>query len=482
MQLKFVPVEDALMSLQKQILFIDDETQVLETSRLALLTSGIRNVIICDDSRQVLDILGQNAISVIVMDIMMPYLSGKDLLPQIKEEYPDIPVIMMTALGDLDNVVSCMRLGAFDYLDKPVENLRLVTSVRRAMDFYEVQQENATLKDHLLSQTLKRPEVFNKILTQSESMNQIFSYLESIAQTSRAVLITGETGSGKELVAECVHTLSERDGEYVTVNVAGLDDTLFSDALFGHKKGAFTGADSHRMGLLEQAQDGTIFLDEIGDLSMASQVKLLRLLQEREYYPLGSDVIKRTNARFVVATSRNIREMIKSGEFRKDLYYRLQAHQVQIPSLRERSEDIPMLLHHFVDQASEDLGKPAPVVSDRLLKMLKGYSFPGNVRELEAMVFNAMSQLKVQDEELSEASFLRDIQLASGEDLEPALNAVSASASAWSDEILTIDECVDQLITRALEKFEHNQTATAKALGITRQGLLARLKRRNIEK
>ena len=466
------------MSIQSKILFVDDETQVLETSRLALMTCGMRNVITCDDSRKVLDLLGQNAISVIVMDIMMPYLSGKELLPQIKEEYPDIPIIMMTALGDLENVVECMKMGAFDYLDKPVENLRLVTSVQRAMDFYEVQQENTTLKDHLLSKTLKHPELFAHIVTQSESMNQIFSYLESISGTSRAVLITGETGTGKELVAECVHTLSEREGEYVTVNVAGLDDTLFSDALFGHKKGAFTGADSHRMGLLEQAQGGTIFLDEIGDLSMASQVKLLRLLQEREYYPLGSDVKKRTDARFVVATSRDIRVMIQSGEFRKDLYYRLQAHQIHIPSLRERVEDIPMLLKHFVELASQDLSIDPPQVPEALIKMMCRYSFPGNIREMESMVFNALSQLELGQENLSEESFLRDIELSSGEKI--VMDPVSVQGMD-EDELCTIDDCVDRLIERTLVHFDHNQTATAKSLGITRQGLLARLKRRKLD-
>lgn len=469
------------MSIETKILFIDDETQVLETSRLALLTSGMRNVITCDDSRQVLDVIGCNAISAIVMDIMMPYLSGKDLLPQIKEEYPDIPVIMMTALGDLENVVECMRMGAFDYLEKPVENLRLVTCVKRAVEFYEMQQENVTLKDHFLSKTLKSPEAFTHIVTQSESMNQIFGYLESISGTSRAVLITGETGTGKELVAECVHKLSNREGEYVTVNVAGLDDTLFSDALFGHRKGAFTGADSHRMGLLEQAQGGTIFLDEIGDLSMASQVKLLRLLQEREYYPLGSDVKKRTDARFVVATSRDIRAMIKAGEFRKDLYYRLQAHQIHIPALRERTEDIPMLVQHFMELACRDLGREEPEISERLLRLLKGYGFPGNIREMESMVFNGISQMPKDETVLSETTFVRDIELSSGEKIQSVAEEPVESLEEEEEELCTIDECVDRLITKTLIHCHNNQTATAKSLGITRQGLLARLKRRNIK-
>jgi two-component system, NtrC family, response regulator HydG len=469
--------------MKNSILLVDDETQVLETSRLALLTCGIRDVLTCSDSRKVLDYIGQNPIRVIVMDIMMPYLSGKELLPQIKEEYPHIPVIMMTALGDLNNVVECMRMGAFDYLDKPVENLRLVTCVQRALEYYEVQQENATLKDHLLFQHLENPEIFSNILTHSDSMQKIFSYLESIAGTSRAVLITGDTGTGKELIAESVHQLSRREGEYVTVNVAGLDDTLFSDVLFGHKKGAFTGADSNRQGLLEQAQGGTIFLDEIGDLSMVSQVKLLRLLQEREFYPLGSDVKKRTDARFVVATSRDIRKMILDGDFRKDLYYRLQAHQVHIPPLRQRREDIPLLIKHFVSLACADLNKTQPVVPESLIKMLSRYSFPGNIRELESMVFNAVSQHPSTEEVLQDVSFRRDIELSSGESLEDK-GEVSESLGLFQyteGELPTIDECVDNLIAIALDRYEYNQTATAKALGITRQGLLARLKRKHID-
>lgn len=469
--------------MKSSILLVDDEAQVLETSRLALLTCGIRDVLTCSDSRKVLDCIGQNPIKVIVMDIMMPFLSGKELLPQIKEEYPHISVVMMTALGDLNNVVECMRMGAFDYLDKPVENLRLVTSVKRALDHYEVQQENATLKDHLLSERLDYPEVFSCILTHSDNMRKIFSYLESIASTSRAVLITGETGTGKELVAESVHKLSKREGEYVTVNVAGLDDTLFSDVLFGHKKGAFTGADSQRQGLLEQAQGGTIFLDEIGDLSMASQVKLLRLIQEREFYPLGSDVKKRTDARFVVATSRDIRKMILEGEFRKDLYYRLQAHQVHIPPLRQRKEDIPLLLAHFVSLACEDQKKKEPLIAESLIRMLGRYSFPGNIRELESMIFNAISQHPSSIDYLQEDSFRRDIELSSGEAIdEEVIHSDTSSFMPQTDKDLpTIDECVDNLIAVALERFNHNQTSTAKALGITRQGLLARLKRKHME-
>lgn len=460
------------------ILLVDDEKQVLETSKLSLRTAGHQNILICDDSREVMSILKEQTVHLIIMDIMMPHVSGKELLPLVKNEYPDIPVIMMTGLNDLKNVVECMKLGAFDYLDKPVDNLRLTTSIERALEYREVEIENSNMKKHLLGSKLNHPEVFKHIITKDPQMVNIFKYIEVIALTSRAVLITGETGTGKELIAESVHRMSGRLGEYVTVNVAGLDDTLFSDALFGHKKGAYTGADNHRKGLLEQAQDGTIFLDEIGDLSMASQVKLLRLLQEREYYPLGSDIKKRTNARFVVATSRDIRAMIKENQFRKDLYYRLQAHQVHIPSLRERRCDLEILILYFIENACRDLNRELPSISVEVYQLLHRYNFPGNIRELEAMVFNALSQHE--GGELNADSFKRDIELSSGiVEENPALSEHNfLDSMKYQSKLPSIEEAVNYLIDLTLEDNNQNQTATAKALGITRQGLISRLKRR----
>lgn len=467
-----------------QILIVDDEQHILDTSKLALRTSGIKNVITTNDSRKVMGLLKENSIALVIIDIMMPHLPGNELLGMVKSEYPDIPVIMMTGINELQMVIECMKKGAIDYLDKPVENLRLVTSVERALDFKEVQSEVNTLKTHMLSSNLSHPDVFESIITDDDSMFSIFRYIESIAVTSRAVLVTGETGTGKELVAKAVHDLSQRKGKYVTVNVAGLDDTLFSDALFGHKKGAYTGADGNREGLLEQAQGGTIFLDEIGDLSMTSQVKLLRLLQEREYYPLGSDNKKKTDARFIVATSSNIQKKIENEEFRKDLFYRLQAHHFNIPPLRERKRDIRILIDHFSQTSAEALNKEKPFIEQEVYETLQNYAFPGNVRELESMIFNAMSS--TYDDTLTLEPFKRDIDLASGQKglAEKEFSDKSAHPGTihFSDPYPTIDQAVDQLISLVLEKNNNNQTATAKDLGITRQGLISRLKRRQINK
>lgn len=469
------------MNAEGSILIVDDEMHILETSKLALRTAGIGPVLTCNDSREVMGIIQDNTISLVILDIMMPFVSGKELLEKIHNEHPHIPVIMMSGVNELNTVVDCMKLGAVNYLDKPVENLRLVTSVRRALEYREVQQEVHILKDHLLKSDLRNPDVFSSIITDDDGMYSIFRYIESIAITLRAVLITGDTGTGKELMAKAIHDLSSCAGEYVTVNVAGLDDTLFSDALFGHKKGAFTGADSNRKGLLEQAQGGTIFLDEIGDLSMSSQVKLLRLLQEREYYQLGSDVKKRTDARFIVATSSDIKSKIEKDEFRKDLYYRLQAHHFHIPPLCERKGDVKILIDHFIEESSKSLQKNIEQVDDEVYHALSQYPFPGNVRELEAMIFNAMST--VQGEVLDIELFKRDLEEAPARSTpivskEVDIAEKQAKGIHFSEPYPTIDECVDQLVNLVLEKNNHNQTATAKELGITRQGLISRLKRR----
>ena len=336
------------------VLLVDDEAQFLFSASLSLNSEGIDNVIQCQDSREVMSILSEEDFSVVVLDMLMPHLSGWDLLPTIVRDFPDIPVIIITAVNEVKTAVDCMKEGTFDYLVKPVDKVRLVTTVQRAIEVRELRDENTRLKDYLLSDKLEQPDVFSEIITQNPVMRSIFQYIEAIAANPLPVLITGETGVGKELVAKALHRLSGRTGDLVTVNVAGLDDHLFADTLFGHKKGAFTGADTARDGLVEQASGGTLFLDEIGDLSVESQVKLLRLLQEGKYYPLGEDVPKLTDARIIVATNRDIDSLMKAETFRRDLYYRLQTHHIHVPPLRDRRDDLPLLVEHFLDKA----GKP----------------------------------------------------------------------------------------------------------------------------
>ncbi len=305
------------------ILVVDDDLYSLQVCELQLKGRGITNILCCQSGKEALTVLVSQRIALMILDLHMPEMSGEDVLAVVSRQYPEIPVIITTAIDEVRTVVRCMKAGAFDYIVKPVEATRLVTTVTRAIEFQELRQENARLKERFLDTNLKHPELFAPIITQNPHMFSIFRYIESIAVTSHPVLITGETGVGKELITRAIHQLSNRKGDFIAINVAGLDDTTFSDTLFGHKRGAFTGADRSRVGLIEKAANGTLFLDEIGDLAPTSQVKLLRLLQEREYYALGADVPSSTNARILVATNRDLLTLQETGTFREDLYYRL---------------------------------------------------------------------------------------------------------------------------------------------------------------
>ena len=268
--------------------------------------------------------------------------------------------------GAFETAVRCMRAGAFDYLAKPIDRTRLLTSVRHAIERRETEREIHSLREGLFSNRPAFPEFFRDIVTSDPSMLKVFQYVEAIAPTSLPVLITGETGVGKELVARAIHAASRRSGSFVSVNIAGLDDTLFADTLFGHAKGAFTGAEVARDGVIAKADEGTLFLDEIGDLAPESQIKLLRLLQEHEYYALGTDRPRPTTARFVFATNVDIERGTGDVRFRKDLLYRLRSHHIRIPSLRERRGDLPGLVDHFFEKASRAVNKDRPAVPAEL--------------------------------------------------------------------------------------------------------------------
>jgi DNA-binding NtrC family response regulator len=338
--------------------------------------------------------------------------------------------------------------------------------------------ELLTLKERLLTDAPHQPEAFAEIVTQHPSLFAIFRYLEAIAGSPQPVLITGETGTGKELMARALHRLSG-PGELVAVNLAGLDDTMFSDTLFGHTRGAFTGADRPREGLIASAAAGTIFLGEIGDLAPASQVKLLRLLQDGSFYQLGADRPRRSQARVLVATNTDVVQAVGAGRFRKDLYYRLRTHHVHLPPLRQRKGDIPLLVDRFVEKAAGQLGKKVPAVPVALHQLLKTYSFPGNVRELQALVFDGVA--RHQGVTLSMASFKEAI---SGEPqstltTEQAEGARATQlASLFPDRLPTLREAEDHLITEALLRADGNQTVAAGLLGLSRQALNKRLSRR----
>jgi DNA-binding NtrC family response regulator len=466
----------AQANLQRPILLVDDEPEALQGCELMLRTGGLALCMRCQDSREVMPLLAGTEVSAVLLDLTMPHLSGETLLGTILGEYPELPVIIVTGANEVETAVRCMRAGAFDYIVKPMDENRLISSVRRAVEMSEVRLEYAHFKRRVLANELEYPEAFADIITQSPVMRSIFQYVETIARSPRPVLLSGETGVGKELIAQAVHRLSGRTGQFVAVNAAGLDDTMFADTLFGHVKGAYTGADESRPGLIARAQGGTLFLDEIGDLSPVSQMKLMRLLQDQEYFPLGTDVARRSDTRVVTATNRDLRALQAQGSFRADLYYRLHTHHVHIPPLRERIGDLPLLVDALLEKSSATLGKRKPTPPRELIPLLAVYPFPGNIRELESMIFDAVSHHDghVLSLERFKTCVLNTPDLVS-RPIQPSEDA--PSPFAVFDTLPSLHEAKRLLTEEAMRRAQGNQSIAARMLGISQPGLSKALKR-----
>lgn len=459
------------------ILLVDDEASWLLSLSISLERHrGLNNIVSCQDSRKVLGLLAEQSVSLVILDLNMPHKSGEELLQVIHQDYPDLPVIILTGLHQIETAVNCMRLGAFDFFIKTTEEERLLAGVDRALRWRNLQLENLCLREQLLHRDRPEDPVFDPIVTRNSAMKSIFSYIRAISQSREPVLICGESGVGKELIAQAIHQTSCRHAHLVAVNVAGLDDTVFSDTLFGHTRGSFTGADRVRPGLIEKAAGGTLFLDEIGDLSLSSQVKLLRLLQEGEYYPLGSDQPKYSEAQIIVATNCDLQKAQRDGRFRKDLYFRLQSHQIRVPALRDRLDDIPLLLQHFLMEAATTLNKNVPTPPPELVVLLQTYSFPGNVRELRAMVFDAVSRHK--GRKLSMSVFNSII----GQSRQRSWKKEPCPSQRPTGEFLSIEGLVERHIDEALECAKGNQTIAAGMLGLSGAALSKRLKKRRLSK
>ena len=459
------------------VYLVDDEQVALALYKTVLEHHGITDLLLLPEAEEVLPQISRTGCSLILLDLHMPHVSSQEILKQVKIDYPEIPVIVITADEAVDTAVDCMKLGAFDYLTKPVERNRLWASVRHALEIAELQREVGSLSRRIKSGKLTNPDAFAEIITDSESMKSIFGYIEAVAASPKPILVTGESGTGKELIAKVIHSASLRKGPFVPVNVSGLDDTMFSDTLFGHTRGAYTGADSERKGLVEKASDGTLFLDEIGDLTQNSQVKLLRLLQEGEYYPLGTDQVRLSTARVVAATNADLQDKQEQGAFRKDLFFRLIAHHIEVPPLRERFEDLPLLVDHFLDRAAAELKKSKPTVPKELYILLETYGFPGNVREVQSLLFDTLSTQK------GDAFPLAPIK----NYLDKRRGSVGANLSAapsihprisFSGMFPTLLEVEDFLIAEALKKTHGNQSLAAQLLGVNQSTLSRRQKKK----
>jgi DNA-binding NtrC family response regulator len=459
-----MPVDLPQEATQPAILVIDDDQAMLNSVGRMLRTEGFGDPLLCGDPRDAESLLESHTVGAILLDLTMPQLSGEVLLGRLREAYPEIPVIVVTATDDVDTAVTCVQAGAFDYLVKPVNFSRLLTTISRALQQRELRVENSRLRKMVAEPALSQPESFDDMITRSPAMLAMFRYIEAIGPSSEPVLVVGETGVGKELIAQAIHRVSARAGDLIAVNVAGIDENAFADTLFGHVKGAFTGAEQDREGMIERAGDGTLFLDEIGDLGMEMQTKLLRLLEEREYLPLGSDRSRRSRCRIVAATNRNLRGGIAEGRFREDLYYRLHTHLIRVPPLKERMGDLPLLVTHFLKEAATALGKPLPTPPRELTVHLMTYGFPGNVRELRAMVFDAVA--RHQGHVLSLASFhaYMDERAAGG-----ALQEQTGEPLFSVEELPTVQAATRLLIAKALERTDGNQGAAARLLGISRR-------------
>ncbi len=460
---------------QPTILVVEDERYVRESLTVFLDDMGFR-VLSAENGQIGLEQFRNQRPDIVMTDLRMPVMDGFALVEAIAAESEFTPIVVVSGVGEVNEAVRAMRLGAWDYLSKPIGNLEelqimLERSLERARTKYELER----LRRHLSDGTLGNESAFSSIITSSSRMRAIFLYLESVAPSRQPVLITGETGTGKELIARAVHTLSGLGGPFVAINLAGLDDSMFSDTLFGHLRGAFTGADRVREGLIRQASGGTLFLDEIGDLAPGSQVKLLRLLQEGEYLPLGADKVLRSDVRIVAATHADLKLKMEQGTFRPDLYYRLCSHRVELPPLRNRPEDLPLLTAHFMEKASALLGKMTPNAPPELNRYLAAYRFPGNIRELEAIIHDAVAR------SVSHTLSLESIVTAIDSGLRPNVFSVPVSSLCpvcpFAEKFPTLKVAEDLLISEALRMADNNQRLAAAYLGITRQALNKRLSR-----
>jgi two-component system response regulator PilR (NtrC family) len=379
-------VDAAEPGARPRILVVDDEPSMRDMLRIVLRRDGYE-VSVAANGAEAIDVIGRERLDLLLSDIRMPDISGVEVLRAAKEANRDIIAFMMTAFASTDTAVEAMRLGAVDYFTKPFSMDEMRLKVRQHLEALRLKRENVLLK-----RALNTSHQFSNIIGRSDVMLELFKMIETIARTTSTVLITGESGTGKDLVARAVHVNSlRREHPFVALNCGGMPETLLESELFGHVRGAFTGADTNKKGLIEAAEHGTIFLDEIGEMNQAMQVKLLRVLQDRRFRRLGGTDEVQADIRVIAATNQDLQKMVGEGRFREDLYYRINVIHVHLPPLRDRREDVPLLAEHFLAKYTKGLGKPVHGVSHEAQELLAAYAWPGNVRELENVIERAVA-------------------------------------------------------------------------------------------
>jgi len=447
-------------------LVIDDDESIRRVIEFNLQEDGYR-VITAGNGAEGLDAVRSNRLDVVVTDVRMPEMDGMEFLARLKAMSPDVPVVLLTAHGTIDAAVEAMKLGAFDFLTKPFQREQLKNVVTKAVDVAALRAENRHLRE-----VIHERFSFEHLIAGSRAMRAVTDLAARVAQSEATVLLGGESGTGKELLAKAIHLHSARArGPFITVNCGAIPEALLESELFGHRRGSFTGAVADKMGKFEAAHKGTIFLDEVGELPLNLQVKLLRVLQEREIDKLGETRAIRVDVRVIAATNRDVEKMVADGTFRDDLYYRLAVVSLKLPPLRERTDDIPFLVEHLLAKHCERAGRTRPQVDRAVYSAFSAYAWPGNVRELE----NVLERALVLD---------TDGQLGT-DDLPDRLRSqqtpIGRLRMELPDEGVSLEEVERELIRAALEKHNWNQTRAAAYLDITRSTLIYRMQKFGLE-
>ena len=457
--------------MKRTVLVVDDEQNMQTVMRMILEDAG-HVVITASSGEEALKYIQDPNLDVVLSDMKMPGMGGEGLLTRCRADRPDLPVIVVTAHGTIKSAVKSVAAGAADYLTKPFEPEELEMAVHNAINLRDILRENQRLKA-----TVNQALAGKQLLGESPATRHLLEEIQKVAPYKTNVLITGESGTGKELVARTIHNLGpRRDRPWVAINCSAIPRDLMESELFGYVKGAFTGAAQTRLGRLEQAQSGTLFLDEIGDLDLALQTKMLRVLQEREFSPVGSDQVRKVDVRIMAATNRDLKEMVREGKFREDLFYRLDVYSIVVPPLRDRREDVPLLAQVFLHELSADTDKSVSAISPEAMEVLTRYNWPGNIRELHNAIERSLLSCK------GDTIDARDLPhtILRGAGAVPA--ADSLLDNMGSGDLDTWLEGVERrAILQALDQNQGIQAQAARRLGISERSLWHRIKKLKIQ-